>query len=150
MTDFPLVAVQRAADTYKTADAAALEQLTLAVAQLADVVTALQGTLAVDTGLTIPTPQTDALTNVQLRASAVPVFVARDQADLGQSRSADGTEVRYDLGATDTYIGAAVDGSTTSAAVWTVVRYYLDTSGNPTRKRTRTGVAWDSRTSGWS
>lgn len=60
----------------------------------------------------------------------------------------DGHEMRTDLGTTDLYFGAAADGTATSSAAWDVLRIYL-TSGSPVRMRTRTGVAWDSRTAGW-
>ena len=75
MTSMDVRLAQGAAgdDAWPTSDAAALAQLQAAVANLAQVVEALTGTLAVDTGLTIPLPQTDALTRVQLDASPVDV-----------------------------------------------------------------------------
>lgn len=62
---------------------------------------------------------------------------------------ADGNEMRTDLGVTDQYFGTAADGASTTATLWDVLRIYL-TAGSPVRWRTRTGVAWDSRTAGWT
>lgn len=64
---------------------------------------------------------------------------------------ADGDELRLDLGTTDQYFGVATDGAATDlGGLWDVLRIYLDGDGNPTRMRTRTGVNWDSRTTGWT
>ena len=65
----------------------------------------------------------------------------------------DTEEARYDiigppLPVTDIYVGVAVDGSATSAAVWDVVRAYF-TSGLPVRKRLKTAIKWDDRAVGW-
>lgn len=63
-------------------------------------------------------------------------------------------EVRYDIPASlisaSIYTGVAADGTATSSAVWTVIRTYFDSLGNPSRERIRTNVAWDSRTAGWT
>lgn len=62
---------------------------------------------------------------------------------------ANGYEMRTDLGVTDQYFAMAPDATATSSASWDVLRIYL-TAGSPVRWRTRTGVAWDSRTIGWT
>lgn len=59
-----------------------------------------------------------------------------------------GEEIRRDETLTDDYHGVAPDGSLTSAAVWSVARFYK-TAGLITRVRYRTGVVWDNRTAGW-
>ncbi len=59
-------------------------------------------------------------------------------------------EVRRDEAALDDYHGRAPDGTATSTASWEVVRFYKDALGKITRVRYRSGVAWDSRTAGWS
>lgn len=61
----------------------------------------------------------------------------------------EGEEIRRDETLTDDYHGVAPDGSATDTTVWAVVRFYK-TAGLITRVRFRTGVAWDSRTSGWA
>lgn len=52
------------------------------------------------------------------------------------------------------YFAMAADGSLTSDAVWKVARVYLSdkesNGGVPTRIRFRSGVAYDSRASGWT
>lgn len=57
-----------------------------------------------------------------------------------------GNEMRTALQATgdpnSNYFGTAVDGTSTTALSWDVLRIYLDTLGNPIRWRTVTGVAW--------
>lgn len=60
-----------------------------------------------------------------------------------------GEEIRRDETATDDYHGIAPDGTLTSAASWSVCRFYKDAAGLITRVRFRTGVAWDNRTLGW-
>lgn len=62
-----------------------------------------------------------------------------------------GEELRFDdIAGGDLYIGAAVDSSSTSTGnLWDVVRYYRSATGVVTRARFRTGINWDSRTSGW-
>lgn len=68
-------------------------------------------------------------------------------------RLEDTEEIRYDVPTTLTngniYLGVATDGTSTAAASWDVVRIYFDGNDNPTRARLRTGIAWDSRTTGW-
>jgi len=59
-----------------------------------------------------------------------------------------GEEIRRDETLTDDYHGVAPDGSLTSAAVWSVARFYK-TAGLITRVRYRTGVVWDNRAVGW-
>lgn len=73
-----------------------------------------------------------------------------DFARLLDKQYLDTEEERVDMGATDIYIGVNTDGTATSSATWKIIRVYLDGSGNPTRRRYRSGVAWDSRTSGWT
>ena len=60
-----------------------------------------------------------------------------------------GQEIRADETTTDRYHGRAEDGTATDSAVWEVVRFYKNANGDIVRARYRTGVAWDSRTSGW-
>jgi hypothetical protein len=60
-----------------------------------------------------------------------------------------GSELRADELITDRYHGRAVDGASTAAAVWEVVRFYKDVLGNIVRVRYRTNVVWDNRTAGW-
>ncbi len=61
-------------------------------------------------------------------------------------------ELRLDVEPTNTdyYVGKNVDGVATSSTTWDVIRIYLSATKNPTRMRFRQGVAWDSRTSGWT
>lgn len=59
-----------------------------------------------------------------------------------------GEEIRREETLTDDYHGAAPDGSNTAGTVWDVVRFYK-TATLITRVRFRTGVAWDSRATGW-
>lgn len=65
----------------------------------------------------------------------------------------DDEEVRYDIPTNLTgasiYIGVAADGTATSSALWTVVRYYFDANDNPNRARVRKNVVWTDRTLGW-
>jgi hypothetical protein len=114
------------------------------------------------------TPQTDALTDDELRAAPVEVTgslsatvelpdtypLPDDQADSAFKRllkfePLPGEELRRDEGQSDDYHGAAADGTATSAAAWRVVRLYK-AGGLITRVRYRTGVAWDARSTGWS
>lgn len=74
-----------------------------------------------------------------------------------EKRFMDFEEVRYDIPNTNAgltngniYIGIAEDGSATSAAVWTVVRFYFNAARKPSRSRIRKLVAWDDRAIGWS
>lgn len=60
-----------------------------------------------------------------------------------------GEEIRRDETTTDDYHGVAADGTLTSSATWSVVRFYK-TAGLIVRVRYRTGVVWDSRTVGWT
>ena len=69
---------------------------------------------------------------------------------LAKFEAAPGEEIRADDTLTDRYNGRAPDGTATSAPVWEVVRFYRDAGGTIVRVRYRTGVAWDSRTMGWS
>ncbi len=102
--------------------------------------------------------QTDALTDTQLRASAVPVSVANQPADpasestlLDVKRALTDYEVRmdYDVDGNLIYAGKAAQGEATTATTWTIQR--LDyTAGNLTRVQVLTG-AWDDRTTlGWT
>lgn len=97
-------------------------------------------------------PQTDALTDGQLRASAVPVQTTADDFDrIAKARAVAGEELRFDdVAAGDLYIGVAADGAATGAAVWGVVRYYRTAAGAITRQRWRTSVTWDDRATGWT
>jgi len=148
-------------------DLAAATTLADLLAKLEAVRALLAGTLLVDTGLVIPatfplpsaqvatlTPQTDALTDTELRAAQVPVTdEAAEFWRIKNRRFEDTEEVRYDIAADlvngDIYAGVAPDGTSTATASWTVIRTYFDANGNPSRERIRTGVAWDSRTVGW-
>lgn len=81
-------------------------------------------------------------------------IVAAPASDFGllakATPSANTVEIRFDdIVAGDLYIGEAPDGTATSAASWKVVRYYRTATGLLTRLRYRTGVVWDSHTSGW-
>lgn len=80
-----------------------------------------------------------------------PVFAADKDAftSLLKFEPFPGQELRADETTTDRYHGRNLDGADTAAATWEIVRFYKDTSGNITRARYRTGVAWDSRTAGW-
>lgn len=75
-------------------------------------------------------------------------------ARIKEKKYKDTEEVRYDIPASlisaDIYVGVATDGTATASASWVVLRTYFDASGNPSRERIRTGVAWDNRTSGWT
>lgn len=53
-----------------------------------------------------------------------------------------GEGLRRDETTTDDYPGAAVDGTQITSPGWDVVRFYKDASGNITRVRFRTGIAW--------
>lgn len=91
----------------------------------------------------------------------VPVFfddaapgLSTEFARIKDKRFKDTEESRYDIPADLTsasiYTGVAPDGTLTSAANWTIIRTYFDANGLPNRERIRTGVAWDSRTIGWT
>lgn len=60
-----------------------------------------------------------------------------------------GEEIRFQIDdiadLENDYIGVAPELSATSAAVWSVVRIYKNTSGQPTRIRFVEGIAWDDR-----
>lgn len=61
-------------------------------------------------------------------------------------------EMKLDVEPTnsDYYIGIVPDGTADGTATHKVVRIYLSATKNPTRMRFRQGVAWSSRTAGWS
>lgn len=73
---------------------------------------------------------------------------------IKEKRFKDTEEVRHDIPVSlisgQIYTGKAPAGSATSATVWDIVRVDFDASGNPSRERIQTGIAWDSRTSGWT
>lgn len=145
-------------------DAAGLAELQQAVAHLADAVTALQGTLTVDTGLRVQTDAltaaeragqdpatdstvdavraavealpTDGLTDEQLRAADVVTRAAdRDLRIERYAAATGGQEVRY--------LGTAPPGTAESAGGWTVKRFDHDADGL-IEIITATG-AWDDR-----
>lgn len=98
---------------------------------------------------------TGPLTDAQLRATPVPVSGTVTTADpvspfarLLKFEPLAGEEIRRDETVTDDYHGAAPDGTATSAASWRVARFYKS-AGLITRVRYRTGVVWDNRTAGW-
>ena len=47
------------------------------------------------------------------------------------------------------YKGIAANGSSTSSAVWSVLRIQYDNNGNPVRYQVQNNISWDSRASGW-
>lgn len=108
----------------------------------------------------LQTQQKTALTDTELRASDVETNddAAHTRLDTLASLTTDikrglsDFEERYEFDAEGLplYLGKAPEGSLTTDAVWTVVRFTFDIDGLPTRKQTRTNVAWDSRAAaGW-
>lgn len=80
-----------------------------------------------------------------------PFPVTRDAfTTLIRGEAVVGQELRREETSTDDYHGRAADGAATNTAVWEIVRFYKDGSGNVTRWRYRSGVKWDERASGWT
>lgn len=74
------------------------------------------------------------------------------QAVIGRMHSDNSTEVQTKTdfaSATTIYMGKAIKGGATSAAIWTITKYTFDATGNPTDIKTSPfGTAiWDNRTS---
>ena len=125
-TNVALVALQSSNETHSDEEQAKLDNL----------LTELQ------------TQQKDALTDAELRAAPLDL----DDFDrIAKARAVVGEELRFDdvIGG-DLYIGAAPEGTATSAASWDVVRYYRTAAGAITRQRYQTGIAWDDRATGWT
>lgn len=83
----------------------------------------------------------------------IEVRYASEFARINAKQYDDTEEVRFDIPVSKVngviYVGVAPSGSLESSSVWMVVRTDFDSNGNPNRQRYRSGVAWDSRTTGW-
>jgi hypothetical protein len=91
----------------------------------------------------------------ELQAIAARVPGANEFARIAQRQFLDTEEVRMDIPAPSAmanahiYLAVAPASTATNAASWKIVRITLDANKNPSRQQYRTGVAWDSRTTGW-
>lgn len=59
-------------------------------------------------------------------------------------------EMRIEMAGPDAwYMAMAPDGSAETAAVWEILKIYLDADGNPARMRTLANVKWSDRATLW-